>query len=78
MPLLRKASGGATVLGYTWARDGAVVEVTDVAALILLRIPDNDYSLVDPVAPSTFSEVVNDVPAVNAPIPRRPPTRKKE
>lgn len=77
MPLIRKACGGATVLGYTWAADGAVVDVADEHAAMLLSIPDGGYSVVEQSA--TFSEVVNDTPTVNRPVQRsRPTSRNRE
>lgn len=74
MPFLRKASGGCAILGYTWATDGAVVEVSEAHARVLLAIPDADYTEVS--APTTFSEVVNDVPAPNKPIARSRGSRR--
>lgn len=71
MPFLRKACGGATVLGYTWERNGAVVEVPDAVAHQLLAIPGADFTEVPASeVPATFSEVVNDTPAVNRPVQR--------
>lgn len=71
MPYLRKTCGGATVHGYTWANSGDVVEVSDDIARMLLAIPDADFvEVAAPLAASTFSEVVNDTPAVNRPVQR--------
>lgn len=75
MPWLRKSTGGATVLGYTWRNDGDIVQVSYEHAVILLRIPDGGYSEVDP--PTTFSAVVHDTPVVGrTPVRGRKPTRR--
>lgn len=78
MPFLRKLCGGCSVLGYTWATDGQVVEVTDEHARILLSIQDADYTEVPAPAPATFSEVVNDTPAVNRPVQRPRPLQRRQ
>lgn len=71
MPFLRKECGNSSVLGYTWAHNGDVVEVTVEHARVLLAIQDADFTEVfEPPAPATFSEVVNDPPAVNRPVQR--------
>jgi hypothetical protein len=41
---LRKERAGSTSLGHHWAKDGAVVEVPQEHANILLGIPDAGFS----------------------------------
>jgi hypothetical protein len=78
VPFLRKESGGATILGYTWESPGAVVEVPNEIAWKLLAIPDADFTEVDPPASvTTFSEVVNDTPATNSPVQRPRPAQRR-
>jgi hypothetical protein len=42
--LLRKARAGSDSFGHTWETDGAVVDVPDVEASVLLRIRDGGFS----------------------------------
>jgi hypothetical protein len=69
--LLRKATPGADSFGNVWAKADDVVEVSDEQGRTLLRIQDAGFSEVAPFSvPATFSEVVNDTPAVNRPVQR--------
>jgi len=76
MPLLMKLTPGSDSLGHAWRNAGDIVEVTEEHARLLLAIPDADFVV---VASTTFSEVVNDTPAVNRPVQRpRPTSRNRE
>jgi len=72
MPWLKKTTGGCTVLGYTWTRNGDVVQVSHEHAAILLHIPDGDYSEVSApeTGPDTFAEVVYDKPTTGKTVSR--------
>lgn len=52
---LRKEHAGSCNLGYTWPEDGSVVEVTPEHAVLLLAVPDGDFTAVDsaPAAEAT-------------------------
>lgn len=78
MRYLCKRCGGSTVLGYTWAHDGAIVGVTDEHAHTLLAIPDADFIEVPAPVAATFSEVVNETPAVNRPVQRPRPVQRSQ
>jgi hypothetical protein len=61
--LLRKAKAGSDSFGNTWETDGAVIEVPDEQAALLLRIKDGAFSEVHQpegnfaeVAPIAFPE----------------------
>lgn len=72
---LRKARAGSTNLGYTWAKDGDVVEVEDAHAADLLAIPDGDFSVADTAEPDRVIEEPAPEPEISeAPAPR--PTKK--
>lgn len=42
--LLRKANAGSDSFGNMWETDGAVIEVPDEQAAVLLRIKDGSFS----------------------------------
>ena len=74
MAKLRKEQAGAASGGFTWATDGAVVDVPDELAAELLAIPGNDFSL----APGRHEAVAEpavadkaDEPEAKAPARRR-------
>ena len=59
--LLRKEQAGSDSFGNVWTEDGAVVEVTEDQARILLRILDGGFSEVAPDV--SFSEVAPQAPS---------------
>lgn len=72
-----KAHAGSSSLGYTWDTDGAVVEVPDDVAAILVAIPDGGFAIVSEsaieseVAPETAQAITepapDEAPSVEAP-----------
>lgn len=44
---VRKAYAGADSAGHTWPADGAVIEVPVEHALLLARIPDGGFTIVE-------------------------------
>lgn len=45
---VRKARSGSDSFGNVWAEDGSVVNVPYEQALVLARIPDGGFSIVEP------------------------------
>lgn len=78
--LLRKATGGSTVLGYTWEHDGDVVEVPDDIAAELLSIRGAGFSqaLAEPeprpviTEPAPRAEVTEPAPKAKAEVTEGP------
>lgn len=77
MPFLKKTHPGGDSFGHQWINDGDVVEVTDEEAGVLLRIPANDFTVVNsPDKPVEVAEPAptDEVEVVEAPKRRgRPP-----
>jgi hypothetical protein len=81
MIFLRKEHAGSCNLGYSWPEDGSVVEVTPEHAVLLLAVPDGDFTAVAaPESAEEPSDVAMDKeieePAPEAPISEAPPARK--
>lgn len=49
--LIRKSRAGSAP-GYTWSRDGEVIEVDDELAVVLLEIPRGGFSIAEAPAPA--------------------------
>jgi hypothetical protein len=45
---VRKAHAGSDSAGYTWPEDGSVIEVPYEHALLLAKIPDGGFTIVEP------------------------------
>ena len=45
---VRKEYAGSDSLGHVWPKDGSIVEVSYEDALLLVRIPDGGFSIVEP------------------------------
>lgn len=63
--LLRKESAGSAGIGpgYTWSRDGQIVEVPDHHGAVLLVIPDGGFSEVLPGVEENLDELLGLEPA---------------
>lgn len=84
---LRKEHAGSCNLGYTWPEDGSVVDVTPEHAVLLLAVPDGDFTVVAPEMRGEQGPELTDLPAGDfvtpieepapeAPISEAPPVRK--
>jgi hypothetical protein len=69
--LLRKATGGCTVAGFTWDKDGAVVEVPAHVADELLAIRGGDFSAADEDKKEVTEPAPRAKAAVTEPAPRQ-------
>jgi hypothetical protein len=80
--LLKKATGGCTVLGYTWEKDGDVVEVPEDVAAELLSIRGGGFEAVEadskPKAvrePGPKAEITEPAPKPAAPVTEAKPAK---
>lgn len=63
---VRKAHAGTDSAGHTWPTDGAVIKVPVEHALVLARIPDGGFTIVENANPETTKPVENAEPADKA------------
>lgn len=78
--LLKKATGGCTVLGYTWEKDGDTVEVPDDVAAELLSIRGGGFEAADdkPKAvtePGPKAEITEPAPKAASPVTEAKPAK---
>jgi hypothetical protein len=48
---VRKSHAGSDSAGHTWPTDGAVIEVPVEHALVLIRIPDGGFAIIETPPP---------------------------
>jgi len=60
---VRKAQAGADSAGHNWPTDGAVIEVPVEHALVLIRIPDGGFAIIEnATTPDSTKTVENAAP----------------
>ena len=68
---VRKAHAGTDSAGHTWPTDGAVIEVPVEHALVLVRIPDGGFAIVENTATADASETAVKAPKAATDQPAR-------
>ena len=58
---VRKARAGTDSAGHHWPTDGAVIEVDPDHALVLARIPDGGFAIVETAEPAENAEPAQQV-----------------
>lgn len=75
---VRKSHAGTDSAGHTWPTDGAVIAVPVEHALVLIRIPDGGFTIIENAEPVGTGAAVSDESAEPAPKPvAARPTRVK-
>ena len=59
---VRKAHAGTDSAGHTWPTDGAVIAVPVEHALVLARIPDGGFAIIENVGPVEADEYEEKAP----------------
>lgn len=59
---VRKAHAGTDSAGHTWPTDGAVIKVPMEHALVLARIPDGGFTIIENANPETTKVIKNAEP----------------
>lgn len=75
---VRKSHAGTDSAGHTWPTDGAVIEVPVEHALMLVRIPDGGFAVIESAGGVASAETVEGAePAEPAGKASKPSTAKR-